>query len=71
MLSNPSCSDFGKEKDGKETDTLGYSTKPEVFIALMGKTGTGKTSFINHATGEDSLEVGNDLESCILFISLP
>ncbi|CAE6472296.1 unnamed protein product, partial [Rhizoctonia solani] len=33
------------------------------LIALFGATGTGKTTFINDASGED-LEVGNELESC-------
>jgi hypothetical protein len=35
----------------------------EVFIAVMGQTGTGKSSFINLVTGHD-LEVGEDLSSC-------
>lgn len=37
--------------------------KPEVFIAVMGKTGTGKTSFINAVTG-NNLEVGHSLQAC-------
>lgn len=37
--------------------------KPDVMIAVMGKTGTGKTSFINAVTGE-SMEVGHDLRAC-------
>lgn len=37
--------------------------KPDVMIAVMGKTGTGKTSFINAVTGK-SMEVGHDLRAC-------
>jgi len=36
---------------------------PPVLIAVMGKTGTGKTSFINAVTG-GKLTVGHDLEAC-------
>jgi len=34
------------------------------IIALMGVTGSGKTSFINLASGQDDLKVGKDLDSC-------
>ncbi|PUU73233.1 P-loop containing nucleoside triphosphate hydrolase protein [Tuber borchii] len=36
---------------------------PPVLIAVMGKTGTGKTSFINAIT-EEGLKVGHGLDSC-------
>jgi len=36
---------------------------PPVLIAVMGATGTGKTSFVNMASGSDLL-VGRGLESC-------
>lgn len=36
----------------------------EVFIAIMGPTGTGKTTFINDLTGAN-LAVGHSLESCM------
>jgi hypothetical protein len=34
-----------------------------IIIALFGKTGTGKSSFIKGVTGQD-LEIGHDLKSC-------
>lgn len=37
--------------------------KPDVMIAVMGKTGTGKPSFINAVTGK-SMEVGYGLRAC-------
>lgn len=40
----------------------GYEKKP-IVIAVFGKTGTGKTSFIKAVTGQD-LHVGHGLESC-------
>ncbi|PWW72199.1 P-loop containing nucleoside triphosphate hydrolase protein [Tuber magnatum] len=57
--------------DGAYEYNFGYTTKlpppppPPVLIAVMGKTGTGKTSFINAITGgEGGLRVGHGLESC-------
>jgi len=41
---------------------------PPVLIAVMGKTGTGKTSFINAIT-EKGLKVGHGLDSCEYFLS--
>lgn len=40
-----------------------HFSKPDVMIAVMGKTGTGKTSFINAVTGK-SMEVGHGLRAC-------
>jgi len=37
--------------------------QPPVLIAVMGKTGTGKTSFVNAVTGK-GLTVGHGLEAC-------
>ncbi|RPB04275.1 P-loop containing nucleoside triphosphate hydrolase protein [Choiromyces venosus 120613-1] len=34
------------------------------MIAVMGKTGTGKTSFVNALTGNNDLTVGHGLEAC-------
>jgi ABC-type ATPase with predicted acetyltransferase domain len=36
----------------------------EVFIAVSGQSGTGKTTFINEVTGK-GLKVGHSLESCM------
>jgi polynucleotide 5'-kinase involved in rRNA processing len=38
--------------------------KPPSVIAVFGQTGTGKTSFIKAATGDQALEIGHGLESC-------
>lgn len=44
-------------------------SKP-ILIAVMGKTGTGKTSFINEVTG-GSLAVGHELNACKPYCSTP
>lgn len=49
--------------EGTEQSPPPYSPPKEVFIAVMGPTGTGKTSFISDATGE-ALNVGHGLDSC-------
>jgi flagellar biosynthesis GTPase FlhF len=36
---------------------------PNVYIAVMGQTGTGKTTFISDATGM-KLKIGHELDSC-------
>jgi ABC-type transport system involved in cytochrome bd biosynthesis fused ATPase/permease subunit len=40
------------------------SAPREVLIAIMGQTGTGKTSFVNEVTGKQ-LKVGHGLECCM------
>jgi len=54
-------------KDSTSQDTTPQDTTPAsqdaIFVAVMGQTGTGKSSFINKATGS-SLGVGDDLNSC-------
>ncbi|KAF8754492.1 50S ribosome-binding GTPase [Rhizoctonia solani] len=47
----------------KIMNTDAMNTDAPKLIALFGATGTGKTTFINDASGEN-LEVGDDLESC-------
>lgn len=42
--------------------------KPDVMIAVMGKTGTGKTSFINAITG-GSMEIGHGLRACEFYLA--
>ncbi|KAF7369651.1 G domain-containing protein [Mycena venus] len=44
-------------------DTARGPTEDEVVIAVMGGTGTGKSSFIKLVTGNSSVEVGESLES--------
>jgi hypothetical protein len=36
----------------------------EVFIAVIGVTGAGKTTFISRATGRSDLEIGHSIDSC-------
>lgn len=38
--------------------------KGEVFIAVIGVTGAGKTTFISRATGRTDLEIGHSIDSC-------
>ena len=47
-----------------ETNNTDKSSQDAILVAIMGRTGTGKTSFINKATGA-SLEEGHRLESCM------
>lgn len=45
------------------TNDTDKSSQDAILVAVMGRTGTGKTRFINNAT-EASLEEGHYLESC-------
>lgn len=38
--------------------------KGEVFIAVIGVTGAGKTTFISRATGRTDLEIGYSIDCC-------
>lgn len=44
--------------------TMEEGTDSFVAIAVMGMTGAGKSTFIQKASGLDSVKVGHDLESC-------
>ncbi len=60
------------ESAGEETAPLAATPmaaadQQEIYIAVMGPTGTGKTRFINDATGAH-LDVGDSLDSCRLFL---
>ncbi|KAJ4480258.1 P-loop containing nucleoside triphosphate hydrolase protein [Lentinula aciculospora] len=46
-----------------ESDSSVGESQDEVVIALMGNTGTGKSSFIKLLTGNDSVRVGDSLDS--------
>lgn len=37
---------------------------PKVFIAVMGVTGSGKSTFIQTASELDAIDIGHDLKSC-------
>lgn len=45
------------------SNDIDESSQSPILVAVIGQTGTGKSSFINKATGA-SLEVGRSLESC-------
>ena len=56
----------GKETAGKLSSAFSRQVKPPpppVLVAVMGGTGTGKTSFVNAVTGK-GLTVGHGLEAC-------
>lgn len=65
----------GKQKSSSTTDGVADGMQPsppsapepspDIYIALMGQTGTGKTSFIRDATKRKDLKVGHYLESCV------
>jgi ABC-type uncharacterized transport system ATPase component len=40
------------------------SALPKAFIAVFGVTGAGKSTFVQTVTGDQSVEVGHQLESC-------
>ena len=46
-----------------ETSDIKECSQDPILVAVMGQTGTGKSSFINKATGA-SLQVGDTLEPC-------
>jgi len=53
-----------------KTEMVSYaepSRKPrKIFIAVMGVTGSGKSSFIATATGSDAVGIGHDFKSCAI-----
>ncbi|KAJ8517499.1 hypothetical protein ONZ45_g5307 [Pleurotus djamor] len=55
------------DRRSHEEQSVHYSGGP-VFIAVMGKAGVGKSSFINAACGINHLILGHNLESCTLKI---
>ena len=42
---------------------------PDVVVAIMGTTGSGKSSFIANVTGRNDIPVGHDLNSGSLLLS--
>lgn len=44
--------------------------RQKVFIAVMGVTGSGKSTFIQTATGSDDVHIGHTFKSCKLQLSL-
>ena len=48
-----------------ETDTRKTAFGPnDYFVAVMGMTGVGKSSFIKHLSGE-SVKIGHSLQACM------
>jgi hypothetical protein len=58
----PSPPPYTKREDEVEPPE---SERKRVYIAVMGQTGTGKSTFINQVTGA-KLEVGHTMGSCML-----
>ncbi|KAK2733110.1 hypothetical protein FQN57_002302 [Myotisia sp. PD_48] len=44
--------------------TLTAQERPKIFIAVMGVTGAGKSTFIQTATGSDDISIGHTFKSC-------
>jgi putative ribosome biogenesis GTPase RsgA len=53
----------GTDESSPGESSPGEPSQGAILVAVMGQTGTGKSSFINKATGK-SLEVGGLLEPC-------
>ncbi|KAH7325059.1 P-loop containing nucleoside triphosphate hydrolase protein [Stachybotrys elegans] len=53
----------GKSMIDRALSLMDWSTK-DVLIAVMGMTGSGKTTFISKVTGRTDLKIGHDLTSC-------
>lgn len=45
-------------------DTNVHPGAPWAFIAVMGVTGAGKSTFIQWASRSDEIQIGHGLESC-------
>ena len=58
----------GPSKNKFNSGTKTNSTAPSnnIFIAVFGSTGTGKSSFISKLTGKD-VKIGHGLQSCKFF----
>jgi predicted GTPase len=46
-----------------QIQTQTKSDEQDIIIALMGETGSGKSSFIQRVTGSDSVKIGHSLHS--------
>uniref|UniRef100_A0A0W0EUU7 G domain-containing protein n=1 Tax=Moniliophthora roreri TaxID=221103 RepID=A0A0W0EUU7_MONRR len=58
-----------KQTAANQSASAPFATEREAIIAVMGATGSGKTTFINAASG-GSLQVGMDLQSCTSTVQL-
>ena len=56
---------LGKEDSYERTDSVNRSARPreDVFFAVMGLTGSGKSTFVRNCSKID-VKVGHDLVSC-------
>ena len=43
----------------------------QVFIAVMGVTGSGKSTFIRTATGDETIPIGMSMKSCVYILKTP
>ena len=61
MITMLACSPLLTDSSIMATDS---GKIPEVFIAVMGVTGSGKSTFIQTASELDAIDIGHDLKSC-------
>jgi Fe-S cluster assembly ATPase SufC len=54
----------GDEEPGVDSGDNVKATSDGIFIAVMGSTGSGKSSFVKTLTGAADVVVGEDLTSC-------
>lgn len=53
--------------DGHKQVDMGFRPRPsDVVVAVMGMTGSGKSTFVSLCTNED-VEIGHDLHGCRCF----
>jgi len=61
----PTVEDCTEEAPGGTIPEPETSVENEIFIAVMGSTGSGKSSFIKAVTGAD-VPIGHEMTSCTL-----
>lgn len=57
----------GADVDACHTEPVRQGA-PWAFIAVMGVTGAGKSTFIREVSGDDNVVVGNGLKSCSCYL---
>jgi predicted GTPase len=55
----------------KDQVPLAIPGKEDVIVAIMGATGTGKSSFVRLVTGDETIIVGHGLHSCKQLLIVP
>lgn len=66
----PRQQELSSEDATSNVSSVGVLPKaPWAFIAVMGVTGAGKSTFIRTASGDESVVVGDGLKSCTCSLS--